>query len=240
VRISSSSITSENGSCPEEQAAHQMRMLQLRHDDIAEMVEGLAIAEEEGLVGCQSVDDALLQSAVSGLDPAQEIVEAGDILLAQNRREASLDEIGLLRREHDAGRVLDEFDRLLDRMDAHAAFPSTRDCASSPSFSGGNWAAARPASAMLPGMPQTTLEGSSCTMTLAPRWIRSCAPPVPSLPMPVSAIASVSAPKQSAALVKSRSIEGRQGPRASEGSMVRIICPSGWRRITVWQPPGAR
>src|SRR5271154_4797115 len=55
---------------------------------------------------------------------------------------------------------------------------------------------ARPAAATCPGMPQTIELAWSCTRTCPPfSWI-SCAPLLPSLPMPVSTTASALDPKE--------------------------------------------
>src|SRR2546429_415045 len=88
-------------------------------------------------------------------------------------------------------------------------------------------------------MPHTTLVASSCAITLPPAATTSCAPCVPSEPMPVRIKARRATPQACAAVENIGSTAGRQklisGPSLSE--------MAGWllRRPTVMgRPPGAR
>ena len=74
----------------------------------------------------------------------------------------------------------------------------------------GSTALHRPASATALGMPQTTQVTSSWTTKVPPASAVTRTPASPSLPMPVSIVARVAAPKILTALRNSRSTDGRQ------------------------------
>src|SRR5207237_351795 len=76
--------------------------------------------------------------------------------------------------------------------------------------SSGSTAEHTPAFAAAPGMPHTTLEASSCAMTLPPAATTSCAPCVPSEPMPVRIKARRATPQACAAVENIGSTAGRQ------------------------------
>ena len=178
-------MASEYGSWPVAAAAHQMRMRsargsrgeQRRHDGVAEMLERHLVAEEERLVRRHRLDH--FDDQRLGVRTAQLGNEAGEIEqpgLARDRQQPALDEVVLLRRQHEAGARLQEPAQIVVIVRRHERAPRNSRDTFGAICSSGSTAEQTPAATAAPGMPQTTEVASSCAMTLPPALTTSAAP----------------------------------------------------------------
>ena len=89
-----------------------------------------------------------------------------------------------------------------------------------------------------PGMPHTTLDASSCTITRPPAAWSCRAPRIPSLPIPVITMPRAWGPYASATERKSGSTDGRQEfSRGPTSVRIRTCAPA--RSTVMWRSPGA-
>src|ERR1019366_6811186 len=172
------------------------------------------IAEEVGLVGRHRFDDLTAEIGACGLNECAKIVDRGETVLANDRPKPALEQVVLVGAEHNAGfrvHVLLEkpvIRGLYFRKGAWHRYPHAFRAiriTSGMTSSSGRTQSARPAPTMAPGIPQTTLEASSCARIRAPRAFRISVPRRPSCPMPVKTTAITAPPSTSLTELKSAS-----------------------------------
>jgi len=185
--------------------------------------ERIDVPEPRGLVRGQCLDDAIVFGAIrhhtQGLHVLVDPRETG---LTGERRQAALHQVLLAGDQIDGTASTDEVGHEGERVRGkrHGSTPGEAPPRGRERWTAakmavltsamGNTKLAKPALATAPGMPQTTLETSSCTSTVPPDATTDSQPPHPSLPMPVNTTASRSAPKTLDAEWKSTSTEGRE------------------------------
>src|ERR1019366_3535757 len=214
---------------------------QSRHDDGAEMLERDLVAEEERLVGGHRLDhfDGERRGGGGGFKLADQLAETGQSVLARDRQQAAFGEVLLLGRQHQAGALAQQLAQIVEILRGHALSPANRRVRRGAISSSGSTAEQRPACATWPGMPHTTLVGSSCVRMQPPSAAIACAPRKPSEPMPVSTRPSTFGPQTSAAEENSGSTAGLQKLTSGPSPSVMTAMPS--RRTTaMWAPAGAR
>src|SRR5471032_2677721 len=167
---------------------------------VAETVERNLVAEEERFVDRHRLGDFRLERLRIRLPQApDEIGDRSAAGAARHRHQAAFDQILFFRRENQAGALAQEFAQIFVIERRHEQSPLTRRTTLDAISSSGSTAEHCPLCAAEPGMPHTTLDASSCAMTLPPPAAMSRAPSVPSVPMPVSTTASSAGPKAVAA-----------------------------------------
>src|SRR6185437_1931514 len=150
-------------------------------------VERQLVAEKERLVGRHRLDHGIGERRQRhAFKRRDELGEAREPLLARDRHQPTLDQILLVGRKHEAGPLAQQLADIvvvLWRHDTHSPANSRFNAAGI--WSSGSTAEARPALVTWPGIPHTTLEGSSCAITAPPAAASAWAPRNPSAPMPV-------------------------------------------------------
>src|SRR5437870_1210730 len=219
----------------------------------AETLERNHISEPGRLVGGQRVDDLLVERGrllfTQGRHEFGERTQAG---AADERIQPGDGEVLLPRLEHDRGALADQVLDVAEVLfrEHHGPTPtgrgrgalarptSSRRSISAAIPASGTTASAIPDCTTNPGIPQTTLDASSCTITRAPVSDSWRAPRIPSLPIPVITIPRAWAPYVSATDRNSGSTEGRQ--EFSRGpTSVRIRTSAPVRSTVMWRSPGA-
>ncbi len=134
----------------------------LRQQHVAEQVERRAVAEEEGLVGGHRLDDRLVDRRIAReLQGPDEVAQRREAEAPADGREAALDEVAFLRRQREAGPLLEVGPQIIEFDVGHATCPVIKVRSAGPISGSGRMAWASPALATLPGMPQTVLVASS-------------------------------------------------------------------------------
>ena len=174
------------------------RLHEMRQHEIAEIVERCAVAEEESFIGRHCFDDVANQRRFGRqFEPPHEAIDTVEIVTARQGRESAFDEILLVVVEAEAGIFGEEALQHIEGSN-HAAprgrIPLRRPLTVAAIRPSGRTALASPACATAPGMPQTTLEASSCAMRLPPAATIARDPARPSVPIPVRMRPSVDGP----------------------------------------------
>src|SRR5262249_30677721 len=210
-----------------------------RQNDLAELLERLAVAEEERLVRHQRVGEVAQQRRIAVLSQrGRQRVEAVQVVLARHRRQAAFDQVRLVAAEDEPRTVEDQLAEKGKIVGLHTR-PPVASFATWPAICDtGRMALQIPAVAAAPGMPQTTLVASSCATTVPPAFTTISPPLAPSEPMPVRMTHSTPAPYASLRLRNIGSTAGRQ--KFSGGSLSRRITFAPPRTSTLmWKSPGA-
>src|ERR1035437_4793333 len=174
-----------------------------------------------------------------GFKLVDQLGETGQSVLARDRQQAAFGEVLLFGREHLTGALAQHLAQIVEVLRGHALSPANRRVRRGAISSSGSTAEQRPACATWPGMPHTTLVGSSGARMLPPAAAIACAPRKPSEPMPVSTRPSTFGPQTSAAEENSGSTAGLQKLTSGPSSSAMTAMPS--RRTTdMCRPPGAR
>src|SRR6266545_870431 len=233
-------LAGRSGGAPDADALlRRARRHQSRHDGVAEMLERNLVAEEERLVGHHRLDH--LDHEGLGVRSPQTLHQLGQAAkpgLARQRQKPALDQILLVGRQHEPGPLPQQFSKMIVVERRHDRLPEKRRTTFGAIWSSGSTDEHRPALVTDPGMPQMTLDASSCAITAPPAATMEPAPRVPSEPMPVSTTARHLAPHTSAADENMGSTEGLQKLTSAPSSSA--ICGSPALRTTrMWRPPGA-
>src|SRR6185437_11327265 len=228
------------GGAPDPQrAAGGTRLQQLGHDGRLEVIERHLVAEEERLVGGHRLDHVGCQRLSAVLQLLHQLRQSRQAGLARQRDQPAFDQILLVRREIEAGALLQQLAQELVIERRHDRSPAKKRTSFGAIWLSGRTAAQMPALAAAPGMPQTTLVASSWAMTLPPAATISLPPRAPSDPIPVSTPAMTPPCQISVAELNSGSTAGLQkltgGPSSSA-----ITASAPWRTTRMWRPPGAR
>ncbi len=140
----------------------------------------------------------------------REMGHRGEVELLQQRPELPLQHVLLVVAEIEPRMLLQDPAQQVELVRHHGRSPRTSLAAAAAMPAGGKSAAQAPTAAAAPGMPHTTLEASSCAITLPPASAMLRAPAAPSWPMPVSTTPSDAAPNVAATLLNRGSTAGRQ------------------------------
>src|SRR5690606_24497583 len=160
----------------------------LRKNPRPELVEHRPIAEEIGLVVEERFDDLLGQHGLVRLtEPVRERLERSELVLPQYAGERGADPPQAVGGEFLPGTCFEQAGDDAERVFAmvhHAALMAATTRAAI--CSGGRTAAASPAEATAPGMPQTAEVAASCAKIVPPAATSLAAPSAPSRPIPDS------------------------------------------------------
>ena len=188
-----------------------------------EMMKRLVVTKEETFVGGHCLHHLARQRvAARAPQTLRQPVKVGQLLAFHDGGQPGFKQVELVNADDQAGFRFQqggqglEGERRQRRGHAWAPFSISRSLGAI--FGNGSTALQRPAWATAPGMPQTTLDASSCPMAAPPASITFLVPAKPSWPIPVS-MATKTRPSHATQAERSiGSTDGRQ--KFSGGSVV--------------------
>src|SRR4051812_13814878 len=140
------------------------------------MIERDLVAEKISLVRGHGFDHVHHQRRRGrALHTANEFAEICKSIPPRDGKKAAFQKILLLGRERQAGALLQQLAQPVEILGGHDRAPANSRFSRGAMSGSGSTAEQRPACATCPGIPQTTLVGSSCATTLPPVETTSCA-----------------------------------------------------------------
>src|SRR3954470_1016398 len=192
------------------------------------MIERDLVAEEEGLVGGHRLGDVDGQGLGAGLDLLHQLADACEAVAARQRHQPALHQILLVGGQIEAGALAQQLAQIFVVERAHDRTPANSWISFGAIWPSGSTAAQIPACVAAPGMPHTTLDASSCAITLPPAATICLPPRMPSEPMPVSTTARMPPCQTSMAEANSGSTAGLQKLTGGPSSSAIAACAP-WR-----------
>src|SRR5690606_32706600 len=199
-----------------------------------------SVAKEKRFIRRHGIDD-LVQHRFVPCPPdfLDELADAVDATPPCDWRQAALNQIALLRRQHEAGALIEHLLQIVELGGIHFPSPPAIRMIAGPICCSGRISLHRPACATAPGIPQTTLVSRSCASTCPPACTTASHPFNPSDPIPVRMIVRSRSPTLRARLLSIGSTAGLHEFSAGPSSSRMMMPPATARSTTRCFPPGA-